>query len=152
MYEKTIGLPEQLAFMRLRWPMFNSRIRNGLLTCRGQLAPDAACATYDVSITYRGGDKPEVRVLEPQLRRRSDDEPIPHMYEHERLCLYLPGVREWTPGKQIATTIVPWTSLWLFFYEVWLATGEWMGGGVEPGMTRPIRREPNHDLSDSTSI
>lgn len=29
----------------------------------------------------------------------------------------------------IANTIVPWTSEWLFYYEIWLATGQWHGGG-----------------------
>jgi hypothetical protein len=29
-------------------------------------------------------------------------------------------------------TIVPWAALWLFFFEEWLATDEWKGGGVHP--------------------
>ena len=29
-------------------------------------------------------------------------------------------------------TIVPWASLWLYYYEVWHATGEWLGGGEHP--------------------
>lgn len=32
----------------------------------------------------------------------------------------------------IANTIVPWAVEWLFFYEVWLVTGEWGGGGEWP--------------------
>ena len=24
---------------------------------------------------------------------------------------------------------MPWVSLWLFFYEIWVVTGEWLGGG-----------------------
>jgi len=32
----------------------------------------------------------------------------------------------------VATTIVPWTSLWLRHYEVWHVTGEWWGGGEHP--------------------
>jgi hypothetical protein len=32
----------------------------------------------------------------------------------------------------IADTIIPWTSEWLFFYELWLASGEWHGGGHDP--------------------
>jgi hypothetical protein len=31
----------------------------------------------------------------------------------------------------IADTLVPWASEWLFDYELWLATGEWYGGGIE---------------------
>ena len=33
---------------------------------------------------------------------------------------------------KIALTIVPWLSLWLFYYEVWRATGTWYGGGTHP--------------------
>ncbi|MYD87819.1 MAG: hypothetical protein F4018_15215 [Acidobacteria bacterium] len=29
--------------------------------------------------------------------------------------------------------IVPWTSEWLACYEIWLATGKWLGGGTTPG-------------------
>ena len=29
----------------------------------------------------------------------------------------------------IADTIVAWTCEWLIHYEIWLATGEWHGGG-----------------------
>lgn len=139
-YDATIGVHEQLALLRLHWPTFACRVRGGELQCRGELSPDPICATYEISLTYRVSDAPEVRVIKPQLRRRAIEEPIPHMYEQERLCLYLPGVHEWTPSQPLASTIVPWSSLWLFFYEVWLATGEWMGGGAEPGMTRPIRK------------
>jgi hypothetical protein len=32
----------------------------------------------------------------------------------------------------IADTIVPWTSEWLMYYEIWLATSDWYGGGVWP--------------------
>lgn len=63
------------------------------------------------------------------------------MYGQESLCLYLPNSGEWTPEMPIAVTIVPWASVWLYFYEFWYATGEWLGGGVEPDTTPPIRRE-----------
>jgi hypothetical protein len=33
----------------------------------------------------------------------------------------------------IAETIIPWTSEWLYFYELWVFTGEWHGGGHAPG-------------------
>jgi hypothetical protein len=29
-------------------------------------------------------------------------------------------------------TIVPWISEWLMYYELWLSTGEWLGGGIHP--------------------
>jgi hypothetical protein len=32
----------------------------------------------------------------------------------------------------VADYIIPWISCWLYFYEVWLATGTWIGGGTHP--------------------
>ena len=32
----------------------------------------------------------------------------------------------------IADTIVPWAQEWLYYYEIWLATNEWCGGGHIP--------------------
>jgi len=37
-------------------------------------------------------------------------------------------------------TIVPWACLWLYYYEVWHTTGEWLGGGLHPSARRPRRR------------
>lgn len=137
---KELGLHEQLAFLRMAWPDFRTRVNVGQLVSIGTLCPDELSATYTIRISQRGGERPDVRVLEPQLRRRTPDERIPHMYEQARLCLYLPGAREWRFQDPIALTIVPWSSLWLYFYEVWHATGEWLGGGVHPEESNPLRR------------
>jgi hypothetical protein len=40
----------------------------------------------------------------------------------------------------LAYTVVPWTSEWLVFYELWLITGEWLGGGTHPAPRRAGRR------------
>jgi hypothetical protein len=32
----------------------------------------------------------------------------------------------------LATTVVPWLEEWLVFYEGWLLTGTWQGGGTLP--------------------
>jgi hypothetical protein len=34
----------------------------------------------------------------------------------------------------IAHTIIPWSVLWFYFFEGWLATGEWEGGGEHPNL------------------
>ena len=80
-------------------------------------------------------------MLSPKLEAQDDNDRIPHMYRQERLCLYLPNNGEWAPSKPIATTIVPWTAVWLYYYEVWRATGEWLGGGEEPGESVTYYRE-----------
>ncbi|MEZ5659385.1 MAG: hypothetical protein R3E83_12920 [Burkholderiaceae bacterium] len=34
--------------------------------------------------------------------------------------------------RSIADTIVPWTYEWLFYFEEWLVSDEWKGGGRHP--------------------
>ncbi len=53
---------------------------------------------------------------------------IPHVFSDGSLCLHIPG--QWQSDMTIAEYIVPWIAEWLFYYEVWLATGEWLGGGA----------------------
>jgi hypothetical protein len=138
---KTLGLGEQAAFMRLWWPTFATSVDGRMLTSEGEIRPTDVSESYSVRLNYGGGDVPEVRVLRPELQPREEGGRIPHMYSQERLCLYLPGSGQWTPAMPIAVTIIPWSSLWLYFYELWRATGEWLGGGVEPDTSRPFRRE-----------
>lgn len=138
----TVGVHEQLAMMRLLHPSFRCAVEKGLLVCRGSIRPTEVNATYAVRIEYRAKEPPEVFVESPALKRRDPERPIPHTYPGDRPCLYLPGAEEWRSDQHIATTIVPWLSEWLFYYEVWRATDEWLGGGVHPtGNQDPRRRE-----------
>lgn len=138
-----IGLGEQAAYLRLHCPDFETEVRNGRLRSIGLLQPMEISLQYRVEISQRGGKSPEVRVLSPELARGKNEEDIPHMYDQKRLCLYLPSGEEWKPCDPIALTVVPWASLWLLYYEAWLATGEWHGGGVHASIPITIRRERN---------
>lgn len=69
-------------------------------------------------------------VVTPELILHPDSDVLPHTYPGDKLCLHLPG--QWSPHMYIAHTTVPWTSEWLFYYELWLVTGQWNGGGHEP--------------------
>lgn len=99
----------------------------------GQLRPASLSAEYTVRVSYKWEGKPRVSVLSPTLHAREDGQPIPHVYDGPELCLYLPKAREWDPSMQLSETILPWTSLWLLYYEAWQSTGVWTGGGVHPG-------------------
>jgi hypothetical protein len=46
----------------------------------------------------------------------------------------------------IDQTFVPWTALWLFYFEDWLTTNEWRGGGEHPPQKpdEPARQRPAH--------
>jgi len=48
-------------------------------------------------------------------------------------------------------TVVPWTALWLLYFEEWLFSGEWAGGGLHPimrerGSVRARRNTARHAL------
>ena len=81
-----------------------------------------------------------VEVVDPVigLDPKGTGEWPPHIYfnkadpQNPRLCLYDPQERSWGPEEYIAETIIPWAGDWLFFFEGWLATGEWEGGGRHP--------------------
>jgi len=45
--------------------------------------------------------------------------------------------REWHAGMLFVQTIIPWMSEWLYFYEIWLCCGKWLGGGIEHSGAEP---------------
>lgn len=107
--------------------------RHSTLTWVGQLQPDASSDTYMVKISYCLGERPDVTVLSPDLRSRNGEE-VPHVFSGKKVCLYRARYGEWNPSMPLAGTIVPWASLWLLYYEVWLVTGKWCGSKQEhPG-------------------
>jgi hypothetical protein len=108
------------------------RIRRGVLTCIVELRPTPVSRCYTVKITQRPPFDPDVRVLAPVLRLHPSARGLPHVYPGDQLCLYQPG--EWQSNMSIADTVLPWTTEWLYHYEIWLITGEWTGGGDWPGV------------------
>ncbi len=64
-----------------------------------------------------------------------DKTDFPHHYHKDinkqevQLCLNLPA--EFDYSLRICDTIIPWAQEWLYFYEIWLSTGRWCGGGHE---------------------
>lgn len=98
----------------------------------GAIRPTPCSPDYEIQIRYQAGKFPIVKVQYPKLETGGQAS-LPHVYSKDELCLFMPKYREWNGRMSIAKTMVPWTSLWLFNYEVWRATGEWRGGGVHPG-------------------
>ena len=128
-----LTVPQQALKMKTLYRNFDCSLKPDAVVSTGSIRPSALSEDYRVQIAYKLGEAPKVSVLAPKLRRRADGEAIPHIYSEDRLCLYLPRSGEWHAGKFIAETIVPWTSLWLYNYEVWHVTGEWLGGGIHSG-------------------
>lgn len=135
---RTIGIREQSAWLRNRHPDFQCQVKNGLLICRGHLQPSPVSATYAVVIQYRVGTWPEVFVPSDQLQPLESGGRIPHTYGRGRPCLFYPSRESWRSDMKLADKIVPWLSLWLSYYEMWRATGEWFGGGISHGDIKEI--------------
>lgn len=129
----TIGVHEQLAAMRLAWPRFRCEVRAGLLVCAGEVQPRPVTDRYTARIEYRVGWRPRTFIVRPALRRRHPEGRIAHTYSDTELCLFTWAAGDWSPDQFIARTIVPWLHEWIVFYEAWLLTGEWQGGGTMPG-------------------
>lgn len=130
------------------WPDWTSKQldrRSALWT--GQLRPNAV--TYSLEVLYRvpgllqnvslHSAQPRVFVKAPALVRRPNDPEgeIPHVYWLEgdsskgdpALCLFDAEAREWSTTDYIADTTIPWSCLWLNWYEGWVLTGKWLGSG-----------------------
>lgn len=81
--------------------------------------------------------RPKISIERPTLHRRKIDERIPHTFADNRPCLFK---NEWSTDMLIATSIVPWLMEWLFFYESWMFTGVWQGGGHEEDPDESIQQ------------
>jgi hypothetical protein len=76
---------------------------------------------------------PQVFLTDPLV-----DPKCPHIYLFDKsLCLYFPPDFHWDQTKLIASTIIPWTICWLYFYDKWLRSGVWYGP------ESPHNTEPN---------
>lgn len=128
---KTISLAKQAAMIEAVYSNFTNELTSdGQLISMGTITPSPLSGMYTVKISYTIGHLPIIEILNPKLNDGSKK--LPHVYSQDHLCLFYPKNREWTKYDYIADKIIPWISLWLYYYEVWSVTGEWRGGGKHP--------------------
>jgi hypothetical protein len=101
--------------------------------------------TYVIEVKYRYGSVPSARVVSHLRTRRGES--LPHVWNHRHRVLCLHQTEDWSPRMLIANTIVPWASEWCLFYELWLVTGEWDGGGEWPPTGSQTSTLTTHDES-----
>lgn len=155
-----LTIERQDRLIRRDWPFRTVLLGDSLALWRGFVT--GLSAAYDVSILYvtrplRDGYEyahswfPEVRVIAPEIRRRAEepDTPIPHVYDESTahrpmLCLFDPAENGWSPDQSIAATTIPLIADWLRFYEAWMATGVWTGGGRDHAahVATPLHHAP----------
>jgi hypothetical protein len=160
-----IGLDDQIAAMADRWPTFVVVSREGrTVVWEGTLEPVkrryrvriSLSLPYAVQSVTLLQIQPEVQIIDPVLEQHPEfeDGPVPHVYVNDNdrslpfLCLFDPYNREWSLSDLLAETTVPWTARYLYFYEGWLVTGKWHGGGRHP--TRAERAGDGYNKTAAT--
>lgn len=99
------------------------------------------------------GHNPYVYLLYPMFPEiESGRFPVPHIYSHkaQRLCLTFPDYLEWKRGTTLPNTYIPWTILWLYYYEEWLYSGEWKGSGLEPDDSEVLEIREKKKMKEKT--
>jgi hypothetical protein len=127
---RNASVTRQALALAQRFPDSTLRRNGRLLIWRGRMQPTPISRTYLIEVRYQYGWPPKTRVVS-QLRTRTGKS-LPHVWHHQHRVLCLYQAEDWNPRMLIANTIVPWASEWLLFYEVWLVTGGWDGGGQWP--------------------
>jgi hypothetical protein len=131
-----LGIPRALTapqqFMNLRANPISQgdgKLRARALQWRYRVSPSPISREYDARLEFKQGDVPRMFIDAPDLNELANGRILPHVYQQSppQLCLYLPRTGEWRPWMRLDQTVVPWTVLWLYYFEDWLATGEWRG-------------------------
>lgn len=118
-----VSLAQQDLALRRLFPGFRTSLRPGVATWEGDLQPRESSPVYRVRIEYKLSGIPRVWVLSPELMPGT-----PHVWPKDgTLCLYFWRESPWRKCYLIGNTIIPWTALWLLYYELWLETDEWLG-------------------------
>lgn len=142
----------------LALPGARIRLTHQRLTMDVELAPGAFGRLYTCRFIFERATNPIVLVTAPDLKALANGEKIPHVYPSNgsgtSLCLWWPKEREWSSQLKIADTLVPWTAEWLYYFELWLLTKTWEGGGeypTPPKKRRWARRVAGSKLSETLS-
>jgi len=131
-WKNNLAIPVQYANVKKEYPQFKTSILKDSLLIKGDLQPTPRSCTYQFKIRYYVGKRPKIKITNPELKRNFKNEKIPHVYSGNELCLYYQQYKEFDSKCKISDYIIPWISLWLYYYEIWHITGEWLGGGKHP--------------------
>jgi hypothetical protein len=161
-----LSVDEQDAAIRRLFPDFRlTASADWIGVWEGPVRP--ASKTYTIRIVhfrrrffdgwYLSNHYVTVHVVDPLIGEMMlDGNDLPHIYWNDRapfwpaLCLWDPDEMYWNPEMTIATTIIPWTSEWLLFFEYWQISGEFLGPGRHPRRRRNKCPNPPEILDPAT--
>ncbi len=142
---KVVSIAEQLYLIKKKYSHFTMDFTgHSSMKVIGVIQPTPRSETYSFVLKYKMGGNPVVRITSPQLKKNSKGDAIPHLYPDGSLCLFRPAYDEFNESDFISDTIIPWASLWLYFYEIWHVTGQWRGGGEHPTQFSPRINKDSH--------
>lgn len=127
----------------LRWPESTLELWQGRALRFGfKVAPTPLSRVYRCALNLYPAKYPELFVMDPDPKTLAAGRVLPHIYPHKgagtKLCLWLPKAHEWSAQMRLDETYLPWAAEWLDYFEEWLVTNEWSGGGEHPD-PRPKR-------------
>ncbi len=136
-YFKSVPIPliQQKVSLCANYADSSCVIKNDSLLWSAKIKPTPLSKEYSVIMTYKMKKNPKIWIIGDELDKL-DSPDFPHKYDisakdkYVRICLY--RYSEFDSTKYLANTIVPWIIEWLYYYELWLTTGNWLGGGEHP--------------------
>ena len=124
-------LVSQASEIKKHYPQTVWKCKRGAIEVTLTLKPTTTSVTYTIKLCAKQNSTTvNIFVIEPKVNFFENGRKVPHLYSNGSLCLYYPKYNELNYSDLWAKTLIPWTSLWLFYYEVWKETGEWLGGGI----------------------
>lgn len=113
--------------MKAKYPQFKASFdKDRNIVFNGFLHVKPELPIYQIRIIYRYNMPPLVLIISPTLVEKA-----PHIYSNTNsLCLYHKNNFKWSSSKLIANEIMGWTAGWIYFYEFWLQSGDWVGPEV----------------------
>lgn len=151
---KLYRLIDQQIALKQEYSEATCSIQRGILYWSGYLCPTPMSRTYHVTLEYKVKKRPRVTLIGENLQGL-DKSSFPHKFHIDQqkkqvdICLHLG--HEFGENMLIADTIVPWAIEWLYYYEIWLTTDEWCGGGKCPVVEGKKARVQN-DCSLETAV
>lgn len=116
--------------MKERFPQFELRRDGNQLVWFGTLESNSN-QPYEMALYYPDNfpaEPPKIFPITPALTVWKDEQNhvLKHQFNDGSLCLFHPRDRTWQ-SNTTAATLLAITSLWLFAYESYVETGQWIG-------------------------
>lgn len=127
---------QQVYMLKQQYPESICKIKQGRLYCRiDEFRANDCSHRYSLEIIKDTGRPVEIWLSGDALRKCADLRTIPHIYDSNEakhkvmLCL---SYKDWKPSQAYTDTLIPWAMEWILYFEAWLYTDEWSGGGRHP--------------------